>query len=373
MLAFTTIIIVVHLVFKSNYAISSTNALNEWWRPTDIGSVALLDTSSYIDPYRADTSQFRPYVSGYTTNTPPVSHINTNSFEQCMEQCIKDINCKAFEINMLILPFRCKLSVKPCLDGSCSEFISHPEWKHFVRDDFNTNISQSIISLTTLDGKYRPRQTHKINGYSVTANLGGNVFDYVEIEVSDASPDSTLIDYVWFEYKLQSNSPWLKCQRVQLPQIATIYHVPNMCLQFKFDTNVVEQKCDVLKESWEYHPITTQTTKIGTVHLDDQQPGISLQTCSDNLVQNNAKGMAKIYYEKLDAVHQIRLFSTVGKFAVDRLDPKLLQQTVPNPSPPIVTRAGDDGFKHPHNSTTKSSLVVYLYTQDINSFIFTNF
>eukprot|EP01084_Bolivina_argentea_P076580 138799_1 len=146
----------------------TTNILNEWWKPKDFGTVGLLDTSSFINPYRTDTSRFRPYIYGFVSTATPIT---TQSFEECMKTCIQDTTCKAFEINMLSLPFRCRLSVKPCIDGSCSEFQSHPQWKHFVRDNFNTHISvASTVSIDTLDNKYKESQSYKMAGYSIEVN-----------------------------------------------------------------------------------------------------------------------------------------------------------------------------------------------------------
>ena len=357
-------VIILHCLLRFCCVLSrllNTNPLNQWFKPTDYGSTTLIDTSSFIDPYRSDSdiSRFRPFIDGYVSTTIPTSIITTQSFEECMEQCIQDSNCKAFEINMLILPFRCKISVKPCPDGSCSEFISHPHWKHFVRDDNNTQTTSSTISLDTLDGKYRSKKIHQVHGFSVEILLNNSLFDYIEIEVLDASPDSIAIDYIWFEYKTTSTSNWLKCERVQLPQIATTYHIPNKCIKYDFHPNV-QSKCNVLKESWEYHPITTQTTKIGNVYLEDPMAvlnaGISLQTCSDNLVRDTTRN-AEIYYDKLGPVHAVRLFSTIGKFVIHRIEAKILQQT-PGITAPVthkISQFGDTNFKHPPNTTVLSS------------------
>eukprot|EP01083_Nonionella_stella_P092362 258556_1 len=339
------------VILASLTAVSlSTNPLSEWWKPIDIGSVALLDTSSYIDPYRTDTSRFRPFVYGYAGASSTTTSTTTQSFDECMEKCIEDADCHAFEINMLFLPFQCRVSVTPCPEGVCSQFTSHPEWKHFVRDNDDTHLSvKSTVSLDTLDGIYKEREVAKTHGYSVVELTNDKNFDYMEVETSDALPNSISVDYVWFEYKETAQSMWLKCQRVQLPRVKSKYRVQNMCIQYEF-TGAAKSECDVLKESWEYHSITPRTTKIRNIHFDDTEP--SLKTCSDNLVTDPGT-KSKIRYQKLGKVHAVRLFSPAGKFEVTKIALVTLQEIFAE-EPTIVTQSGDNAFRLPQNTTAIS-------------------
>ena len=91
-------------IFGTNL-IYTSNPLNEWWTPTDIGSTELFDTSSYINPYRADISQFTRYISGYLSKLSSTTFIKTQSFEECMELCIKDKNCKVQYYNNYIFNY----------------------------------------------------------------------------------------------------------------------------------------------------------------------------------------------------------------------------------------------------------------------------
>ena len=141
-----------------------------------------------------------------------------------------------------------------------------------------------------------------------------------------------------------------------------------MCIQYDFEASY-QQQCGVLKESWEYHEITTQTTKIGTVYLNDETaqsqtpPAISVETCgrNDALQMNmNIDPPSKIYYDKMQKVHAIRLFSNSGKFAVTSFEPHIHNASTFSTEKSITTIYGDNSFERPTNTSAANGVTFYV-------------
>ena len=111
-----------------------------------------------------------------------------------------------------------------------------------------------------------------------------------------------------------------------------------------------------MKQSWEYHTITPQTTKIGNVYFDITKTP-SLQTCTHSL------DITSIQYKKLQSIHSIRLFSHSAKFNIKRLELIKLKQTAVQQKVVKVTKFGDDSFDlpQPQNNTNQSNPIFIFF------------
>ena len=161
-------------------AAHSANSLTEWMKPQEIGTMFIMDESSFVEPYRSgrdELAYFKPYLYGYTHIDALAAPTKVWSFEKCMNACIMDEACEAFEINMLFLPFLCELNVEPwpCPEHhgtatSCSTiFQTHSAWRHFarIRMEAPETALPPIVAIEDITDEFQYIETANFQAYSV--------------------------------------------------------------------------------------------------------------------------------------------------------------------------------------------------------------
>jgi len=242
----------------------------------------------------------------------------TNSFEECVEKCNNDEHCRAFEINMLYLPFQCRASnLDPCLTPTtnCINFVQDPFWKHFAKKQNGT--TSSTTSKVSLDFsphyEYKPA-TQPSNNFAIERALSVDEFNWQSIELDiDVALSSPLIRYLWFEFWSDTKNKWYKCQKIPFRQTSVIN---NQCLQFSFENSQAD--CDVLKQSWGYWSPDTLSQQIGHVHLANTAyaaSGTTLEECEDDMEYIPGQS-GKVEYKHIQST-KIRFLSLEGSFLIN--------------------------------------------------------